>query len=650
MDQSITVENLNDELNRFSNLYQVELRKFLLMVLISIQKRQNCRSKLLPKNSKDYTIVKNDKKDPLWILVYNVIDQLDDKQSSSINHKQLEQCLIKLMIDIYQLTQLDHLFFNHWLWQTIIIVNNPNIRQILSTAMITSKKWRCWCWWLLLLSTSSMSTTLIDTDLEIPVISKLNHNLSSSVTKNKTAKTIIKITVNGKLITSTERTNNRINEEQPASVTILNKSDSSATNISNNDNNNCNKNPEYRTILQINNQLLELSEKNNPNENKLNDDDDNVFGQTPIANSNSERLTKFFRLSNPLNRSFLAKISPGTIRNHSIEHNDQLLDDITKMSNGLSSWPNDQPDENENKIKCSNNELNESIENKCPSQLLKSINIIGNEELIIENNHSASLTNKTNNMASNGHRNSFRNFSQSTLENIYEMFRNPFKSTKKRKKSAPSPASATIMDVNNHTKESSSNSSSKSLSEPNLSKSCKHKQNQRLLRQQKQQQQQFSQNSQCSVASTKTNSQNSLVNLDPDVDYSYQDNYSDIHDNHSKSTPQLITDNKQQNENLNLDHFGGSGEKLNREKTNSYMLYNDNDDDYHIVHNLFRSSWTGSWDRKLHRNYKGNIGNGINQRNSTRQSFGTGSGARKSINDTDDNIVDSNQIKFNGKI
>ncbi|UXI21981.1 P protein-like [Sarcoptes scabiei] len=86
-----------------------------------------------------------------------------------------------------------------------------------------------------------------------------------------------------------------------------------------------NRNRDYRTILQINDEwntsssssrsaMIEEQAKRSAQEDFIGDDD----CDGPIK-ENANRLTKFFRTSNPLNRSFLAKISPSSKSNTTID-------------------------------------------------------------------------------------------------------------------------------------------------------------------------------------------------------------------------------------------------------------------------------------------------------------------------------------------
>ncbi|KAH9414136.1 Sytl5p [Dermatophagoides pteronyssinus] len=384
---------------------------------------------------------------------------------------------------------------------------------------------------------------------------------SSSILKNRSSssssslgKTIIKVTVNGRLVPTVENSfiADTLSSQQqsilPKILPIKSISNQPKRFSTNNNNNNSSirvlqtndkandlfrqsKNPpEYRTILHINNQQSgdchgkKSSSINNNDDDNVDDDncDDSMDIETLSLSSTSiitsttmvNKLNKFLRVSNPLNRSFLAKISP---------INKELNNDKKSSINGeisVSNWTNesiidDDIDDNQinddihpSLISNGNGNINEHFITKrsCSHEQLQiqTHNLQQKPEL----NHTSRNGLKTNDetkskvpsiSSSNGHRNSFKNFSNSTLDHLYEMFRNPFKSSKKRKK----------ISIENENE-------SKSLSEPNLNgSSSKHKQDK--------------------------NQMINVSNIDALLDESNDLNGKVFH---SKSTPQLMPQNE----------------------------------------------------------------------------------------------------------
>ncbi|XP_075675994.1 uncharacterized protein LOC113796498 isoform X2 [Dermatophagoides pteronyssinus] len=540
-DDNLYLTIISKHIDRLSYLFCLDLKRFIIKMILMLKlsnnkdycyfNNRNGRNSLkaIYSNSinNNDNVNNNDDDDRLSIdrIIYRLSRQqnINNNDDYDENYKtnyctnlKLESFLITFMIEkIYRYTQINHLLFDYYFW---------------SQEFVPRRTW------------------------SIPSSSILK-NRSSSSSSSSLGKTIIKVTVNGRLVPTVENSfivDTLSSQQQsilPKILPIKSISNQPKRFSTNNNNNNSSirvlqtndkvndlfrqssKNPpEYRTILHINNQQSgdchgkKSSSINNNDDDNVDDDncDDSMDIETLSLSSTSiitsttmvNKLNKFLRVSNPLNRSFLAKISP---------INKELNNDKKSSINGeisVSNWTNesiidDDIDDNQinddihpSLISNGNGNINEHFITKrsCSHEQLQiqTHNLQQKPEL----NHTSRNGLKTNDetkskvpsiSSSNGHRNSFKNFSNSTLDHLYEMFRNPFKSSKKRKK----------ISIENENE-------SKSLSEPNLNgSSSKHKQDK--------------------------NQMINVSNIDALLDESNDLNGKVFH---SKSTPQLMPQNE----------------------------------------------------------------------------------------------------------
>ncbi|XP_075587387.1 uncharacterized protein LOC124499900 isoform X1 [Dermatophagoides farinae] len=529
-------------------------------------------------NNNDNKAVDDDDDDRLSIV--RIIDRLsrreyinnddDDDNRKTLccySRLQLEYFLITFMIEkIYRYTQINHLLFDHHFW-------SYEFNRLYGPASILK-----------------------------------NQSSSSSSSASSSGKTIIKVTINGRLVPTTvensfitgilSSTSSSTQQQSKVLKSLPKKSifNQPKRFLSNNDSSirvlqsniepidlfrHQSKNPEYRTILHINNQQqrqqsgdwhgkkssLSITDDDDDDDDDDMDDycDDNVdietrsssqssSSATTMMNNCTNKLNKFLRVSNPLNRSFLAKISPipkeseNNMKKSSINGeisvsswaNESMIDNANNHSihgddthQSLMSNENNKQNEHSTipKRSCSHEQLQmqQNLQQKSSSSS-SSDHTSHNGSKKIDETKSSKVP--TNNSSTNGHRNSFKNFSNSTLDHIYEMIRNPFKSSKKRKK------------ISIDTRQNDKNGS-KSLSEPNLNGSSTNKRQQR--------------NTVCDS-----------INNGDHVSSNENDSIDGGKVSYSKSTPQLMTNNNN-NENGSNQSENLETIKLNQLHTNDEL-------------------------------------------------------------------------------